>query len=225
MTSEVSWQSLEVAAEPRPQSLARPPSQTPEVEETKMRKLGIVLAALACLSFVVVPVASAQAFNWGVGANLGVGIFTPDSKYEGEKSVTSFGWPMGGIRFSFAGEKPMHEVYFESALVYMSSDGSSLYTFKPSLNYQFNFDMKGSATPYVTAGVGLNMIGASGGDDSESASAAFYGGGLGIQHWMGNKAGRLRAEVRYDLQSENTKGIMKGGEFGLKLGFDLWDKK
>jgi len=190
-----------------------------------MRKLGVVLAAIACLSLVVVPVASAAGFNWGVGTNLGVSIFSPDSKYTDEKSVTTFGWPSGGLRLSFAGEKPMHEVYFESSLVYLTSDGASIYTFRPSLNYQFNFDMKGAMIPYVTAGAGLTMLGASGGGDSESASAAFYGGGVGIQSWMGNKAGRLRAEVRYDLQSENTKGIMKGGEFGLKLGFDLWDKK
>jgi len=199
------------------------------MEETKMRKLGIVLAALACLSLVV-PVASAAAFNWGVGANLGLHVFSPD--YPGAKSITEFGWPTGGVRFSFTGEKPMHEVYFESALSYWSSDDASMHTFTPSLNYQFNFDMKGPAVPYVTAGAGAIMWGEKDntpGAESISATSMFYGGGVGIAHHMGNGCGRLRAEIRYDMVTEGKKDdavlLPKGGDFGFKLGFDLWDKK
>jgi hypothetical protein len=221
-----------MAAGRGPNKPARPPSQTPEVEETKMRKLGIVLAALACLSFVVVPVASAAGFNWGVGANLGFNMFTPDSKYAPyDKTETSFGWPTGGLRFSFAGEKPMHEVYVETLLSsYSIEDGYTLRNIMLTGNYQFNFDMKGPAVPYLTAGAGVNMYSYSPheGDDT-SASSIMYGGGIGVAHHMGNGCGRLRAEVRYDMIGEGKDGesveIAKGGLIGIKLGFDLWDKK
>jgi hypothetical protein len=194
-----------------------------------MRKLGIVLAALACLSFVVVPVASAAAFNWGVGANLGLNIFSPD--YPDAKSITTFGWPTGGLRFSFAGEKPMHEVYVETSLSsYSVEDGNTSRNISFTGNYQFNFDMKGVVVPYLTAGAGVNMYSNSPDEgDGISASAVTYGGGVGVAHHMGNGCGRLRAEVRYDMVGEGKDGdsiiLGKGAEFGLKLGFDLWDKK
>jgi opacity protein-like surface antigen len=53
---------------------ARPPGQTPEVEETKMRKLGIVVTALACLTIMAF---AAQAATAPVGeekGNIGFGI-------------------------------------------------------------------------------------------------------------------------------------------------------
>ena len=197
-----------------------------------MRKLGIVLAALACLSFVVVPVASAAGFNWGLGANLGFNMFSPDSKYSPyDKTTTTYGWPIGGLRLSFAGEKPMHEVYLETSLSYVSvQDGGSDHNFMVSGNYQFNSDMKGPVAPYLTAGVGIDMVGSKPSTgDGISASSTFYGGGVGIAHHMGNGCGRLRAEVRYDMVTEGKKDadilIPKGGMLGVKLGFDLWDKK
>lgn len=204
-----------------------------------MRKLGIVLAALACLSFVVVPVASAAGFNWGLGANLGFNMLTPDKKYAPDnKSVTTYGWPTGGLRLSFAGEKPTHEVYLESSLYYASvKDAGSTHDFIVSGNYQYNFDMKGPVAPYLTAGVGVDMAGdkfvSTSGDVTVSASSMFYGGGVGVAHHMGNGCGRLRAEVRYDMRAEGKTTVSgvehvileKGSEIGLKLGFDLWDKK
>ncbi len=197
-----------------------------------MRKLGIVLAALACLSFVVVPVASAAGLNWGVGANLGFNIYTPDSKYApADKAITTFGWPTGGLRFSFTGEKPMHEVYLETNLSYVSyEDAGSVHDFIVSGNYQFNFDMKGAAVPYLTAGVGIDMYGQKPKTGTGvSTSSMLFGGGVGIAHHMGNGCGRLRAEVRYDMFAEGKDGeeviIPKAGEIGVKLGFDLWDKK
>lgn len=197
-----------------------------------MRKLGIVVAAVACLSFVVVPVASAAGFNWGVGAGLGLTMFTPDSKYApDDKAITTFGWPMGNLRFSFTGEKPMHEVYVETSFGSSSvEDGATLRNIFFSGNYQFNFDMKGAVVPYLTAGAGVDMYSYSPNvGDGTNASAITYGGGVGIAHHMGNGCGRLRAEVRYDMfgegKDEESVILEEGGEFGLKLGFDLWDKK
>jgi hypothetical protein len=197
-----------------------------------MRKLGIVLAALACLSFVVVPVASAAGLNWGVGANLGFSMYTPDSKYAPyDKTETSFGWPTGGLRISFAGEKPMHEVYLETSLAYVSyEDAGSIHDFVVTGNYQFNFDMKGPMVPYLTAGAGIDMFGVKPETgDGVSTSSILFGGGVGVAHHMGNGCGRLRAEVRYDMIGEGKDGeeviVDKAGEIGVKLGFDLWDKK
>jgi hypothetical protein len=196
----------------------------------------IVVPMVLLALLVVVPIASAAAFNWGMGANLGFNMFTPDSKYKPDnKTITTYGWPVGGLRFSFAGEKPMHEVYLETELSYLSvQDGGSDHNFMVSGNYQFNFDMKGPAVPYLTAGVGVDMVGSKPPTgDSRSANAIFYGGGVGIAHHMGNGCGRLRAELRYDMIGEGKKTIAghddviidKGGQFGVKLGFDLWDKK
>jgi hypothetical protein len=205
--------------------------------------IGVPVLLLVLLA--VFTAAPAAAFNWGVGADLGFNRWLESTDYPNAENVSSFVWPAGpgveniederpalwGLRVSFAGEKPTHEVYVGTALDLIWMPGTSGHVVGVGANYQYNFDLKRAFNPYVTAGAGLNMFGVSHSDDRPdwSATAPNFGGGVGLAHWMGNGCGRLRAEVRYDQQTEAKEGdevrIRKGGNIAVKLGFDLWDKK
>lgn len=197
--------------------------------------------ALALLALLVVATPAA-AFNWGIGADLGYTMFMPADKYDMD-NINIIGLPLnsssgflfegaipnaGGLRVSFAGEKPTHEVWLGASLGRISVQDNAYTTMQLSGNYQFNFDVQSAVKPYLTAGVGMYRLGYSGDDDSESAMSAFYGGGVGAAFKMGT--GRLRGELRYDMVGEGTIGdddsmvIPEGGALGFKLGFDLWAK-
>ncbi len=185
--------------------------------------------------------APALAFNWGIGADLGYTMFMPADKYDAE-NFSVIGLPFnsglfmdevaipaaGGLRVSFTGDNPMHEVWLGTALNRQSVEDFVLTTMQLSGNYQFNFAVQSALKPYLTAGVGLYRVGAKFDDESESAMSAYYGGGIGAAFKMGT--GRLRGELRYDMNGEGTIGdedytiILEGGALGFKLGFDLWAK-
>ena len=200
-------------------------------------KTRIVLTLFALL----LVAAPAQALNWGLGADLGYTLFMPADKYDAENvsaigipfsavrvGELSFVAPAGGLRVSFTGEKPMHEVWLGLALNRYGEDELSVSVMQLSGNYQFNFDVQSAIKPYLTAGVGLNRAGYSDDDDSDSATAAYFGGGVGAACELG--PGRLRGEIRYDALGEATIGdgdyvvFPEGGALGFKLGFDLWAK-
>jgi hypothetical protein len=198
--------------------------------------------ALTLLALLVVATPAA-ALNWGIGADLGYTLFIPSSDYEGIENFNIIGIPMnsasgffyevgvpttGGLRLSFAGENPMHEVWLGASLGRFSVEDIAYTTMQFSGNYQFNFAVQSALKPYLTAGVGMYRLGYSNDEDSESAVSAYFGGGVGAAYAMGS--GRLRGEVRYDVVGEGTIGdedyvvIPKGGALGFKLGFDLWAK-
>ena len=202
-------------------------------------KKGLAFPVLLFVLLALVPAAPAAAINWGIGADLGYNMFMPSSDYEGFENLNSLGLPMGsplfgevpgfgGLRVSFTGEKPTHEVWLGTNLNYYSSDGSSLNMLGLNMNYQYNFETSGGVKPYVTAGAGLSRLGYSpDSGDGTSAISTTFGGGVGVAGKMGT--GRLRAEVRYDQVSEGTDSdddviIYKGANLGFKLGFDLWSK-
>ncbi len=199
-------------------------------------KTRIALTLLA-LMFVAAP---AAAFNWGIGADLGYSLCMP--KDDDIDNINVIGIPFnstsgwlgegalpntGGLRLSFAGENPMHEVWVGASLGRISVEDFAYSTMQFSGNYQFNFAVQSALKPYLTAGVGLYRAGYSNDDDSESAVSVFYGGGVGAAYKMGT--GRLRGEIRYDMIGEGTIDddytvIPEGGAIGFKLGFDLWAK-
>jgi hypothetical protein len=199
------------------------------------------IAFAVMLLALLVVATPASAFNWGVGADLGYTLFMPADKYNME-NFNVIGIPLnsssgfllegaipttGGLRLSFAGEKPMHEVWLGASLGRISVQDNAYTTMQLSGNYQFNFSVQSAIKPYLTAGVGMYRVGYSG-DTDESAMSAFYGGGVGAAFKMGT--GRLRGELRYDMVGEGTIGdddyvvIPEGGALGFKLGFDLWAK-
>jgi len=198
-----------------------------------MRKFAVVLFALGSLCLMATP---AAAINWGIGADLGYTMFMPDDEYDID-NISVIGLPLngapvgelgipvlGGLRVSFAGENPTHEVWLGTALSRLSVEDFSLMAMQLSGNYQFNFPTQAAAKPYLTAGVGMFRVG----DEDDSASSVYFGGGVGAAFKMGT--GRLRGELRYDAVGEGTIGdedyavIPKGGALGFKLGFDLWAK-
>jgi opacity protein-like surface antigen len=206
-------------------------------------KTRLAVPVLLLVLLALVPAAPAAAFNWGVGADLGYNMFMPSSDYGGDiENISYFGWPLGsqllfgevplssggGLRVSFAGEKPTHEAWLGTSLSYFSYSGTSLHMLGLNANYQYNFETSGGVKPYVTAGAGLTRLGYSPeSGDGTSAMSATFGGGVGIAHKMGT--GRLRAEVRYDQITEGNDDdddtlILKGGNLGFRLGFDLWSQ-
>jgi hypothetical protein len=208
-----------------------------------MMKTRLALPALLLALLAMVPAAPAAALDWGIGADLGFSIFMPSSDYGDVENISSFGIPFssfregeltfvpaaGGLRLSFAGENRMHEAWLGVSLNRISEEDVSITVMQLSGNYQFNFATQGAIQPYLTAGVGLNRASYKGDSDSESGTASYFGGGVGVAHRMGT--GRLRAELRYDALSEGTIGdeddyvvFPKGGAVGFKLGFDLWNK-
>jgi opacity protein-like surface antigen len=197
---------------------------------------------IALMLFALMVVATpAVALNWGVGADLGYTLFMPDDKYDIE-NINIIGIPLnsqsgflyevgfpttGGLRLSFAGEKPTHEAWLGVSMGRFSIEDIAYSTMQLSGNYQFNFDVQSAVKPYLTAGLGMYRVGYSNDDDSESAMSMYYGGGVGASFKMGT--GRLRGELRYDMVGEGTieddyPVIPEGGALGFKLGFDLWAK-
>lgn len=191
------------------------------------RKLAIPALLLV---LALIPVTQALALDWGLGAELGGSIFRPD--YPDAEGIATLSWPtigpafaqIGGLRVSFIGSKPTHEIWAGTAYSSLTTGGRSTNRFMTSLNYQYNFATEGRVDPYATAGAGV--INASG--NGYSASGAVFGAGVGLSRSVSDAAGRLRGELRYDQQTEGrSKGsavVPKGGTFGLKLGFDLWVK-
>jgi len=193
-----------------------------------------VVGWAAALVLMVVTVVPAQAMNWSLGANLGYSMISP--AYTGAEKTNLFGWPSStngvtpGLRIGFTGENPQHEFYFDTGLSITSTTGISSRDFIATANYQYNFGASGSVAPYLTAGGGLLLTGGKieALDIDYSATSAVLGGGVGIRHKMGNGHGTLRAEARFDRTTEGKDNdeliIPKANVFGLKLGFDLWDK-
>jgi hypothetical protein len=181
---------------------------------------------LLCGLLAAIAVAPASAMNWSIGANLGAQFISPDVS----ESITLIGWPIGGLRVGFTGDNPTHEFYLDTALSMLSQDDASLNEVLFMGNYQYNFGSQGSTAPYVTAGVGIAMLSADSGSPGGdvSATSTIFGGGVGLRHKMGNGHGTLRGEVRYDMQGEGEDSsvivVEEAGIFGIRLGFDLWDK-
>lgn len=184
--------------------------------------------AAVVLALTLAPATPAAALEWGLGTELGGSIFIPaDPDANG---VATFSWPMlgpglyqvGGLRVSFRGRNPVHEVWLGSAYSSLTSGGHNTSRLMGAGNYQYNFAAAGRVSPFVTAGLGVVDYSHS----SASGASVLYGGGGGLAWRVSDGAGRLRAELRYDQQNEaRSQGgvvVPKGGVFEVKFGFDLW---
>jgi hypothetical protein len=202
-------------------------------------KTRLAVPALVLVLLAMIPAAQARVVKWGIGADLGYNVFMPSSDYEKWENINAFGWPMGGsspeaptfggLRVVFQGENPAREVWLGTSLALLSSGGVHFNRFQLTANYQYNFPAEGRTRPYVTGGAGLTGMGhGSEGHGGRSAMGALFGVGAGIAYRVGDGAGRLRAEIRYDRLTEGKDDgsilIPKGGNLGIRLGFDLWVK-
>lgn len=138
-------------------------------------------------------------FNWGSGSAV-FGFWQPGMRV---------GWSVGGDR---------NEIYTATGLEFWSGGGTSVHALLGSLNYQRNFAPADQDGAFLTGGVGIMNVGG----DSNSASVPILGGGAGFLHPVAAGRGRLRAEVRYDYQGEDTtQGLESAHLVTLRIGFDL----
>lgn len=186
-----------------------------------MRKFEVVLMSVLACTWMLTAV-PASATNVGLGANLAFEIAQPN--VDGAENVSAFGWPIGGLRLGFAGEKRTHEVYLLSQLSFMSQAGESYSTYGLTANYQYNFASEG-VRPFVTFGGGFQGINDTVGVGSVNPVAVLFGGGVGLSHKMGEQ-GRLRAEIRFEKNNEGKSKdvvqIVEATHFIFRVGFDLW---
>lgn len=187
----------------------------------------LIPAALVLMSFVPVHAFAA----WGLGANMGMTLHNPAES--GSDNVTLIGVPSQasvftslrpGLRVGFAGDSSPHEVYLDVSLDHVASGGDSFTAVRLGGNYQYNFSGT-TFRPYLTAGLGVFSEHAAF-TQSTSATSMTFGGGAGVGFPVGNQAGRLRLEARFDkLQEAKDNGDVVIGEAGitsLLFGFDLW---
>jgi hypothetical protein len=109
------------------------------------------------------------------------------------------------------------------SLNYTSGGGSHLLLFMPDLNLLYrlgagtgSFHQYGG---YVTAGVGANIISASGAGNS--ATQLNFNVGIGDRIAYGSGAFRPEAFVRLNMKN-TSKGIPSSTDFGVRLGLSLW---
>jgi opacity protein-like surface antigen len=199
-------------------------------------KTRLAVPALVLVLLAMIPAAQARVVQWGIGADLGYNLFMPSSDYEMWKNINAFGWPMGGsspeaptfggLRVVFRGEKPTREVWLGTSLALLSSGNVHANRLQLTVNYQYNFPTEGRTRPYVTGGAGLTGVSQGSKGHETSAMGALFGVGMGVARSVTDGAGRLRAEMRFDRETEGKDGgsilIPKGWNLGFRLGFDLW---
>ena len=200
-----------------------------------MRRIPLFVVILSC----VLPTVAAAASTWTLGANVGLSILMAS---EGGGDLTAFSLPaqngplsggtLAGLRIGFVAPDERHEFYLDWGLSHISGGGESLTGFIGTLNYQRNLGTgRGSTEPYLALGLGLtyqreHIDNLFFGSESISGTNPVFGGGIGVQHRVGNGHGALRGEIRYDrlVEGSGDLGLASANAVSFKLGFDLWMK-
>ncbi|HEU4333777.1 MAG TPA: outer membrane beta-barrel protein [Candidatus Eisenbacteria bacterium] len=197
-----------------------------------MRRVPVPLVLLlAGIALLLAPAPAHAA--WSLGANLGVTVHNPTD--DGDDTVTMIGFPTQasafsslrpGLRIGYAGQAMTHEGYLDLSYDSQSADGDDVHAMRLAANYQYNFGANSSVKPYVTLGAGLFNFGYDTGFGSVGATAATFGGGIGMGMPVSDDRGRLRWELRYDRLGEGEDGgiaiIGEAGIISVLFGFDLW---
>lgn len=135
----------------------------------------------------------------------------------------ALGWPYShasglgatpGIRFGFTGGAGRHEGYIDSTFAFYSRSGDHVALITG--NYQYNFEGRAN-TFFVTGGGGPLFFG----NDTYSATAFMFGGGVGFRQRIADGHGTMREELRLDF-IPSTRAYPQTVMVGIKLGFDLW---
>jgi hypothetical protein len=180
------------------------------------QSLGNVGVALALMG--IPAVAAAQHSMENPKHEFGVDISFAYEKPSGGQSLFAIATPVD-LRIGFlAGNKLVVEPRF--SFNFLSGGGSTLYTFTPDLNFLFAFQGNKQG-PYFTAGAGVDLIHASGGGSSGSASQFNFNGGIGTRVPYESGAIRLEAFGRYFLKN-TSKGLPNILEIGARIGLSLW---
>lgn len=171
------------------------------------------------------------AADWSVGNNFGVSILIPT---EGGDSNVLVDVPSGsglgffflaaqpGLRFGFTNDARRDEFHLDTGLSMISGGGDSFTTLQLTGNYQHAFGDATKSQPYLTAGLGTNLVTGGG----SSASSFVVGGGVGQRIWVADGHGSVRFELRFDRLGEVKESgyvIQQAiNAFQMRFGFDLW---
>jgi hypothetical protein len=170
----------------------------------------------------------AGAARWSLGTNYGFAVLRPD---EGS-STTVFDWPgsalgfQPGMRLGVTGGGRFSEAYLDAGVFFLDGEEGSRRDLQASLNYQRNLAPESQTSLYFTAGGGIVHRAEDEAASSASATAASFGGGVGVRNEISNGFGSLRVEARVDRILEGRDGdtivVPRSVVFALKVGFDLW---
>jgi len=189
-----------------------------------MRRVRMLAFGLGIVGGVIFesPVAAGA---WTAGTNLGVGVLS--SSEPGGNNQVTVSWPIGasvvgpfqpGLRLGYVFDDDENELFVNTSLDFVGSNGQSLTITSNSLNFQHAL-RSGDVSPYFDAGAGLISEGGTGSTQYDWT----FGAGTGLRRMVSSGHGALRAEVRADVLS-TTLGQSALYNVGLQLGFDLWFK-
>jgi hypothetical protein len=162
--------------------------------------------------------------GWFGGPNFGFTHISPDQG----NTASLFGWGgssgvigawQPGLRVGGVLPTGQDEIFTDTSLEYIGSNGQSATAMQFSLNYQRDFFKPKTSGAYINGGVGVLSLSATG---STPTTLAVFGGGLGYAQSIVQGHGRFRLEGRLDRQAEDkSKGLVALNLYSIRLGFDL----
>jgi len=170
-------------------------------------------------------IVSLAAAETGVGVNYGF-MFPQHDQRQDEAVVVSLpGSPLDGVTsmpgFRLAVRTASgHQLYLDTSIFLSSYSGHATASVQALGNYQYDFQPRALASPYVTAGGGLYHF--DNGDLGPPVTQAIAGGGLGIRRRVAAGHGDFRLEARYDHYFPSHEELSIANSFATKFGFDLW---
>jgi hypothetical protein len=169
--------------------------------------------------------------DWSLGSNLGVSILMPT---DGADTPVLVEVPAGsslglflvgaqpGLRLGFTNAARRDELNLDTSLSMIRGGGDTFTTGQMTANFQHAFGSSKSDQPFVTVGVGGNLLSGGG----SSSNTGVLGFGVGQRHWFAEGHGSSRFELRYDRIGESKVDgytIQSGmNVFEMRFGFDLW---
>lgn len=189
-------------------------------------------ACAVVLLTILVLGARPAAADWSIGNNFGLSILMP-SEGGGDTNVlldVPSGSGLGffflaaqpGLRFGFTNDARRDEFHLDTGLSIISGGGDSFTTLQLTGNYQHAFGDATRSQPYITAGLGTNLVSGGG----SSASSFVVGAGVGQRVWVADGHGSVRFELRFDRLGEVKESGYVVQEainsFQMRFGFDLW---
>src|SRR5689334_4803738 len=125
-----------------------------------------------------------------------------------------------GLRLGFVTPGNVLAVNVDFRAAYVTGGGFADERVSDSLiSLELDRNPSNSAIPFVTAGVGLHGTEVS----VVKLTRAVFGAGLGVRHWLEDRRGAVRGELRFDRL---PRGSLEGTHcppaniFSMKLGFD-----
>ncbi len=179
----------------------------------------LLVGSLAMLATPASAQKKASAAAGGFQHEIGVDFAADYAKPSGASGGIAMGVPVD-IRVAFLTRS---KLMWEPRLTFSLSSvggGSTIYTFFPGVNVLYQLK-RGTGThgliraPYVTGGVGLDIIGVGG----TSATQFAIGGGVGTRVPYESAAGRIEGFLSYTFKGGGFPSVFA---IGARLGLSFW---